>query len=150
MDKEGEASRTPEKQTVGTVTASHKMLSLEALSSSLNAGTAKGGCLGRGEAFGCPPAVCPPERPRPFTHHRFWNWKTFRGNFVLQSQRVSNAALANAALVLSSKNWKKYSRWGAASKNNSKKPWALCRRAGIDAALVRVQFVLRGCTHHRK
>ena len=65
-------------------------------------------------------------------------------------QRVSNAALANAALVLSSKNWKKYSRWGAASKNKSKKPWALCRRAGIDAALVRVQFVLRGCTHHRK
>ena len=48
------------------------------------------------------------------------------------------------------KNWKKYSRWGAASKNKSKKPWALCRRAGIDAALVRVQFVLRGCTHHRK
>ena len=43
-----------------------------------------------------------------------------------------------------------YSRWGAASKNKSKKPWALCRRAGIDAALVRVQFVLRGCTHHRK
>ena len=65
-------------------------------------------------------------------------------------QRVSNAALANAALVLSSKNWKKYSRWGAASKNKSKKPWASCRRAGIDAALVRVQFVLRGCTHHRK
>ena len=26
-------------------------------------------------------------------------------------------------LVLSSKNWKKYSRWGAASKNKSKKPW---------------------------
>ena len=21
-------------------------------------------------AFGCPPAVCPPERPRPFTHYR--------------------------------------------------------------------------------
>ena len=64
--------------------------------------------------------------------------------------RESNAALANAALVLSFKNWKKYSRWGAASKNKSKKPWALCRRAGIDAALVRVQFVLRGCAHHRK
>ena len=37
---------------------------------------------------------------------------TILGNF----QRVSNAALAKAALVLSSKNWKKYSRWGAASK----------------------------------
>ena len=41
-----------EKQTVGTVTASHKMLTLQALSSSLNAGTAKRGCLGRGKAFG--------------------------------------------------------------------------------------------------
>ena len=30
---------------------------------------------------------------------------------------------ANAALVLSSKNWRKYARWGAASKNKSKKPW---------------------------
>ena len=63
--------RTPEKQTLGTVTASHKMLTLHALSSSLNAGTAKRGCLGRGEAFGCPPAVCPPNRPRPFAHSRF-------------------------------------------------------------------------------
>ena len=34
----GEPRRTPEKQTVGTVTASHKMLTLQALSSSLNAG----------------------------------------------------------------------------------------------------------------
>ena len=40
-----------EKQTVGTVTASHKMLTLQALSSSLNAGIAKRGCQGRGEAF---------------------------------------------------------------------------------------------------
>ena len=54
--------RAPEKQTVGTVTASQKMLTLQALSSCLNAGAAKGGCLDRGEAFGCPPAVCPPER----------------------------------------------------------------------------------------
>ena len=43
--------RTPEKQTVGTVTASPKMLNLQALSSSLNVGTAKRGCLGRGEAL---------------------------------------------------------------------------------------------------
>ena len=53
-----------------TVTASQIMPALQALSSSLNAGAAKGGCLGRGEAFGCPPAVCPPERPRPFTECR--------------------------------------------------------------------------------
>ena len=43
-----------EKQTMGTVTASHKMLTLQALSGSLNAGTAKRGCLGRGEDLGCP------------------------------------------------------------------------------------------------
>ena len=67
----GDPRRAPEKQTVGTVTASHKMLALQALSSSLNlnAGTAKRDCLGRGEAFGCPPAVCPPKRPRPFAHY---------------------------------------------------------------------------------
>ena len=44
--------RTPEMQTVGTVTAFHKMLTLQALSSSLNASTVKRGCLGRGKAFG--------------------------------------------------------------------------------------------------
>ena len=38
--------KTPEKQTVGSVPASHNMLT-QALSSSLNAGTAKRGCLGR-------------------------------------------------------------------------------------------------------
>ena len=59
-----------EKQTVGTVAASHHMLTLQALSGSLNAGTAKRGCLGRGKAFGWPPALCPPKRPRPFTHYR--------------------------------------------------------------------------------
>ena len=42
----------PEKQAVGTVTPSHKMLNLQALSSSLNAGTAKRGWRGRGKAFG--------------------------------------------------------------------------------------------------
>ena len=45
-------AKTPEKQTAGTVTASHKMLTLQALSSSLHAGTAKRGCLGRGKALG--------------------------------------------------------------------------------------------------
>ena len=39
----GDLRRAPEKQTMGTVTASHKMLTLQALSSSLNAGTAKRG-----------------------------------------------------------------------------------------------------------
>ena len=48
----GDPRTTPGKQTVGTVTASQKMLSLQALSSFLNAGPAKGGCLGRGEAPG--------------------------------------------------------------------------------------------------
>ena len=48
----GDPHRTPEKQTVGTVMASHEMLTLQALSSSLNAGTGKRGCLGRGKAFG--------------------------------------------------------------------------------------------------
>ena len=57
----GDPCRAPEKQTVGTVTASHEILTLLALSSSLKAGTVKRGCLGWGEAFGCPPAVCPPK-----------------------------------------------------------------------------------------
>ena len=77
MDAEGlgrklllNPSENPAKQTVGTVSASHKVLTLQALSNSLNAGTAKRGCLGRGEALGSPPAICPPERPRPFTHYR--------------------------------------------------------------------------------
>ena len=85
-------------------------------------------------------------------HNSQENRKTGRpkGRTKLRTQRVSNAALAKTALVLSSKNRKKYSRWGAASNNKSKKPWVLCRRAGIDAALVRVEFVLRGCAHHWK
>ena len=59
-------------------------------------------------------------------------------------QRVSNAALANAALVPSSNNRKKYSRWGAASKIKSKKPWVFSRHAGIDAALVRCNLFFAG------
>ena len=39
----GTPPKVPKKQTVGTVTASHKMLTLRALSSSLHAGTAKRG-----------------------------------------------------------------------------------------------------------
>ena len=30
----------------------------------------KGGLPGPRRGFWCPPAVCPPERPRPFTHYR--------------------------------------------------------------------------------
>ena len=41
----------PEKQTVDTVTASHKILTLQALASSLNNSTAKGGRLSRGKAL---------------------------------------------------------------------------------------------------
>ena len=41
LTNSGDPCRTPEKQPVGTVTASHKMLTLQALSSSLNAGTAR-------------------------------------------------------------------------------------------------------------
>ena len=51
-------------------TASLRMLTLQTLSSSLNAGTAKKGCLGWGKAFGWPPAACLLKRPRPFTHYR--------------------------------------------------------------------------------
>ena len=50
----GDPRRTLEKQTVGTMTASHKMLSLQALSSSLNAGTAKGGLPGPRRGFWVP------------------------------------------------------------------------------------------------
>ena len=48
------------------------------------------------------------------------------------------------ALLSPGEKLEKIFKMGAASKNKSKKPWVLCRRAGIDAALVRVQFVLRG------
>ena len=54
------------------------MLTLQALSSSLNAGTAKRGCGLKGfwpKSFGWPPAVCPPKRPRPFAHYRLQNPK---------------------------------------------------------------------------
>ena len=45
-------SRTSEKQTVGTVTTSHKMLTPQALSSSQNAGAEKRGCLGEERLLG--------------------------------------------------------------------------------------------------
>ena len=45
-DLSGDPPNVPEKQTLGTVVASHKVLTLQALSSSLDAGTAKRGFLG--------------------------------------------------------------------------------------------------------
>ena len=47
----------------------------------------------------------------------------------------------------------KYSRWRAVSKINPKSlgpAFSLCRRARIDAVLVRAQFCLRKRTHHQK
>ena len=65
----GDPCRAPEKQTVGTVTASHKMLTLQALSSSLIAGTAKGGlpCAEK-RLLGALRQSVPQKRPRPFAH----------------------------------------------------------------------------------
>ena len=103
-----------------------------------------------------------PERPRKRSQSFSWNspqkygWDPpspiIQGIWRLQSnvRRVSNAALANAALVPSSKIGKYIWGGGQSRKNKSKKPWVFCRRAGIDAALVRMQFVLCGCTHHWK
>ena len=54
-----------------------------------------------------------------------------------KTRRVSNAALANAALVLSSKNGKTIRDGGQHRKINPKSlgpAFSLCRRAGIDAA----------------
>ena len=48
----GTPPKVPKKQTVGTAMASHKVLTLQALSSSLNAGAAKRDFLGQGKAFG--------------------------------------------------------------------------------------------------
>ena len=66
---------------------------------------------------------------------------------------VSNAALANAALVLSSKNWKKYSRWGAASKNKSKNRWAsifTLSPCGKEFRFSESGILFRRCTHRWK
>ena len=60
---------------------------------------------------------------------------------------MSNAALANAALVLSSKNWKNIRDGGQHRKINPKSlgpAFSLCRRAGIDAALAKADFFFAG------
>ena len=56
----GEPRRTPEKKTAGSVTASHKMLTLQALSSKLNAGTAKRGLPGPRRGFWVPSSSLSP------------------------------------------------------------------------------------------
>ena len=64
--------------------------------------------------------------------------------------RVQNAALSNAALVPSSKNWKNIRDGGQRRKKylqNALGPgpaFCQCRRAGIDAALVKVLFLFAG------
>ena len=58
-------------------------------------------------------------------------------------RRVSNAALANAGLVLSSKIGKNIRDGGQHQKVNPKglgPAFSLCRRAGIDAALGKADF----------
>ena len=60
---------------------------------------------------------------------------------------MSNAALANAALVLSSKDWKNIRDGGQLQKTNPKSlgpAFSLCRRAGIDAALAKADFFFAG------
>ena len=62
-------------------------------------------------------------------------------------RRVSNAALANAALVLSSKNWENIQDGGRRRKINPKSlgsVFSLSCRAGIDAALVKADFFFAG------
>ena len=78
----------PEKQTVGTVTASHKMLTLQALSSSLNVGTQRGAAWAAERLLGALRQPVPPERPRPFAHYRFVDffqgiWGRGPGGWVL-------------------------------------------------------------------
>ena len=98
MDAEGLAPsedprRAPEKQTVGAGTASHKMPTLQALSSSLNAGTSKRGCL-------CPPKRLDshphfPHVPRFGRQHRL-NFPRFRvADFLRPLLRWAKSLIAN-------------------------------------------------------
>ena len=73
LTRSGDPRRTPEKQTAGTVTASHKILTLQALSSSLNASAAGKGCLGRGEAFGW---ICVFDSAQPASKPQRGVWKS--------------------------------------------------------------------------
>ena len=69
-------------------------------------GTAQRGCPGQGKAFGWPLAVCPPERPRPFTHYRknWFNRNSDRENCNSQTLgvdfiRMGHACVANGSDV---------------------------------------------------
>ena len=57
----GDPRRGPQKQTGGIVTASHKMLAPQALSTSLNAGTAEMGLPGPRKGFWVPSGSQSPE-----------------------------------------------------------------------------------------
>ena len=83
-------SENPEKQTVGTMTASHKILTLQALSSSLNAGTAKRGSSSRGKTFESPPAVCHPEWPRPFAPYRLTKARLLKRDLPAHGKQSEN------------------------------------------------------------
>ena len=88
--------RAPEKQTVGTVTSS-----LRALSSSLNAGTAKRGSLGREDAFGCPPAICPQKRRRVHLHTIDPYLRRSRSSTLYQASRVPVSLTHESEIMLS-------------------------------------------------
>ena len=68
LNPSGDSCRAPEKQTVGTVTASHKMLTLQALSSSLNADNAKRGLPGPRRGFWVPSGSLSPKNGRVHLH----------------------------------------------------------------------------------
>ena len=53
----------------------------------------KRGCLGRGEAFGCPSAICPPKRPHPFAHYRKWDRKQPRHRRIAAHKATKPATL---------------------------------------------------------
>ena len=72
----GDARKIPEKQTVGTVTASCKMLTLQALSSKLNAGTGKGGAAWAEERLLGALRQSVPQTGRPFLNYRVYTPST--------------------------------------------------------------------------
>ena len=72
------------------------------------------------------PVLIPPEPLKPGKRRenaRKSSQREKTRNSTKKSESVK-CRFSKAALVLSFKNWKIYSRWWAASKNKSKKPWA--------------------------
>ena len=85
------------------------------------------------------------------------------GQTLFCNRRMSNAALANAALVLNSKNWKNtqdrdkanhvLAMMGVASKNQSKQPRPCVFTlvpCGNGCRFNESTFYFRWCTHHQK